>query len=273
VAAFKWPAELHVNISLRTLRFKHVRQKGDVHPTYMCFEPDECAMQKLRKKDKNLKVEGEWSFGEGTAVFEENGVCKFAIVGDGTWSAVHYDQKGKKQLSGRWQFWQMSGWQDYTEDLNLVLQEAGEVGVHQYIAPSGNEYEIDLDAMVQRNIHSGRERQIRLVNGSDGDARRRPMPAWMHNLPQDAHLVLREAAAMAGPNMPPDAHMLFTMQYGLTPEQIQELLDWYFRKPDENQLLDTWDDEPDNETVSENDACGAHLYHDLFSCLLHIPAF
>ena len=30
---------------------------------------------------------------------------------------------------------------------------------------------------------------------------------------------------------------------------------------------------PLNETVSENDACGAHLYHDLFSCLLHIPAF
>jgi len=30
---------------------------------------------------------------------------------------------------------------------------------------------------------------------------------------------------------------------------------------------------PLNETVSENDACGAHLYHDLFSCLLHIPVF
>ena len=30
---------------------------------------------------------------------------------------------------------------------------------------------------------------------------------------------------------------------------------------------------PLNETVSENDACGAHLYHDLFSCLLYIPAF
>ena len=27
---------------------------------------------------------------------------------------------------------------------------------------------------------------------------------------------------------------------------------------------------PLNETVSENDACDAHLYHDLFSCLLHI---
>ena len=75
------------------------------------------------------------------------------------------------------------------------------------------------------------------------------MPQWFPNLPQEENLVLRDAAAMAGPDIPPDAHMLFNMQYGLNPDQIQEPMDWYFRKPEAKHLLDSWDDESDNEVV------------------------
>jgi len=250
-AGFKWPRELNVTIGTKMLRFKKQKEAGD-SPLYTCFDPEELQAQ-LLKKDKELSIAGEWDFMGETVVFKEDGVCNFPKFGPGVWSDVRTRRRKGGGNQGRWQFWDGASWHNYGEELNAILQEARGTGVHRYLAPNGNEYDVDLDSMVQRNVHSGYERQIRLNQGAKSDATRRPMPAWFASLPQDAHLVLREAAAVAGPDMPPDAHMLFTMQYGLNNDQIKELMDWYFKRPDEQQLIDTWDDETDIDAGKEDD--------------------
>ena len=61
-----------------------------------------------------------------------------------------------------WQYEAESGWHNYGEKLNVELAEMGKKGTHQYVAPNGVKYELNLNHMISREIGTSNEQRIRL---------------------------------------------------------------------------------------------------------------